>query len=153
MIICKSPTGMIIDWVLRFVNDGYLPLLTTNRHNLKILGLISSDSGMFQCVGMNNAGSVQASAFLEVIPIGNFLTFLFHHIWGVFGSCVDLVWKRFSWEKDFSIETKSNDATVDSQPADIIFILPWVNFSFCFILFSFVLHLPSLISFACFLSS
>lgn len=43
------------------------------RHNLKILGLISSDSGMFQCVGMNNAGSVQASAFLEVIPLGNFL--------------------------------------------------------------------------------
>lgn len=42
-----------------------------NRHNLKILGLISSDSGMFQCVGINNVGSVQASAFLEVIPIGN----------------------------------------------------------------------------------
>lgn len=43
------------------------------RHNLKIHGVISHDSGMFQCVGMNNAGSVQASAFLEVIPLGNFL--------------------------------------------------------------------------------
>lgn len=41
-----------------------------DRHNLRILGLLSTDSGMFQCVGVNNAGSVQASAFLEVIPIG-----------------------------------------------------------------------------------
>lgn len=43
---------------------------THHSHNLKILGLISSDAGMFQCVGMNPAGSVQASAFLEVVPIG-----------------------------------------------------------------------------------
>lgn len=50
---------------------------SSTRHNLKILGLLSSDSGMFQCVGMNNAGSVQASAFLEVIPIGNFSLFSF----------------------------------------------------------------------------
>lgn len=34
---------------------------------------------MFQCVGVNNAGGVQASAFLEVIPIGNFLA-LFHFV-------------------------------------------------------------------------
>ncbi|KAL7046588.1 hypothetical protein ACKWTF_002648 [Chironomus riparius] len=40
-------------------------------HNLKILGLISSDSGMFQCIGTNSAGSVQASAYLEVLQIGS----------------------------------------------------------------------------------
>jgi uncharacterized membrane protein len=49
------------------------------RHNLKILGLISSDSGMFQCVGINNAGSIQASVFLEVIPLGKCCNFL--NIW------------------------------------------------------------------------
>lgn len=43
-----------------------------NSHNLKILGLISSDAGMFQCIGMNPAGSVQTSAFLEVVPAGEF---------------------------------------------------------------------------------
>lgn len=36
------------------------------------MGLISSDAGMFQCVGINPAGSVQASAFLEVVPIGEY---------------------------------------------------------------------------------
>uniref|UniRef100_A0A1L8DK65 Putative axon guidance receptor dscam n=1 Tax=Nyssomyia neivai TaxID=330878 RepID=A0A1L8DK65_9DIPT len=35
--------------------------------NLKILGLIASDAGMFQCIGSNPAGSIQASARLEII--------------------------------------------------------------------------------------
>ena len=35
-------------------------------HNLKILGLLQSDAGMFQCVGSNPAGSVQASAQLKI---------------------------------------------------------------------------------------
>ena len=39
-------------------------------HNLRILGLISSDAGMFQCIGTNTAGSVQASARLEIISQG-----------------------------------------------------------------------------------
>lgn len=46
------------------------------RHNLKILGLISSDSGMFQCIGTNSGGSVQASAFLEVLQIGKNVVYL-----------------------------------------------------------------------------
>nr|XP_040221413.2 neogenin isoform X2 [Anopheles coluzzii] len=36
-------------------------------HNLKIFGLIGSDAGMFQCIGTNPAGSVQAAARLEII--------------------------------------------------------------------------------------
>ncbi|CAD7076874.1 unnamed protein product [Hermetia illucens] len=36
-------------------------------HNLRILGLLNSDAGMFQCVGSNPAGSVQASARLKII--------------------------------------------------------------------------------------
>lgn len=37
-----------------------------SRHNLRILGLINSDAGMFQCVGSNPAGSVQAAARLRI---------------------------------------------------------------------------------------
>ncbi|XP_067629929.1 neogenin isoform X6 [Eurosta solidaginis] len=36
-------------------------------HNLRILGLLQSDAGMFQCVGTNPAGSVQAAARLRVV--------------------------------------------------------------------------------------
>ena len=34
--------------------------------SLKILGLVSSDAGIYQCIGRNQAGSVQASAQLRV---------------------------------------------------------------------------------------
>lgn len=36
------------------------------RHNLRILGLLESDAGMFQCIGSNPAGSVQAGARLQI---------------------------------------------------------------------------------------
>ncbi|XP_036331556.1 neogenin isoform X2 [Rhagoletis pomonella] len=36
-------------------------------HNLRIFGLLQSDAGMFQCVGTNPAGSVQAAARLRVV--------------------------------------------------------------------------------------
>ncbi|XP_013100732.2 neogenin isoform X1 [Stomoxys calcitrans] len=39
-------------------------------HNLRILGLLQSDAGMFQCVGTNPAGSVQAGARLRVLHPG-----------------------------------------------------------------------------------
>lgn len=39
-------------------------------HNLRILGLINSDAGMFQCVGTNPEGSVQAAARLQIIETG-----------------------------------------------------------------------------------
>lgn len=41
-----------------------------NGHNLRILGLIESDAGMFQCVAANPAGSVQASARLQIAQPG-----------------------------------------------------------------------------------
>lgn len=49
-------------------------MIYTFSHNLKILGLISSDAGMFQCMGTNPAGSIQAAARLEVLTAGNFLS-------------------------------------------------------------------------------
>ena len=35
-----------------------------NGHNLKILGLVPGDAGMYQCFGDNVAGSVQTSTRL-----------------------------------------------------------------------------------------
>lgn len=45
-------------------------------HNLRILGLLQSDAGMFQCVGINPAGSVQAAARLRIIQPGELKYFL-----------------------------------------------------------------------------
>ncbi|XP_060653396.1 neogenin isoform X4 [Drosophila nasuta] len=42
-----------------------------NGHNLRIHGLLYSDAGMFQCIGTNPAGSVQASARLRVVAPGD----------------------------------------------------------------------------------
>ncbi|XP_017078508.1 neogenin isoform X3 [Drosophila eugracilis] len=62
--------------VIRWLKNG--DLITPNDymqlvdgHNLKILGLLNSDAGMFQCVGTNAAGSVQAAARLRVVPQGD----------------------------------------------------------------------------------
>lgn len=39
-------------------------------HNLQIHGLINSDAGMFQCIGSNPAGSIQAAARLQIGKLG-----------------------------------------------------------------------------------
>lgn len=41
-----------------------------NGHNLRIVGLLPTDSGMFQCVGSNPAGIVQAAAKLQIVTPG-----------------------------------------------------------------------------------
>ncbi|XP_055609212.1 neogenin isoform X3 [Uranotaenia lowii] len=58
--------------VIQWLKNG--DLITPNEymqivggHNLKIFGLIGSDAGMFQCIGTNPAGSVQAAARLEIV--------------------------------------------------------------------------------------
>ncbi|XP_035794754.1 neogenin-like isoform X2 [Anopheles albimanus] len=58
--------------IIQWLKNG--DLITPNEymqivggHNLKIFGLIGSDAGMFQCIGTNPAGSVQAAARLEII--------------------------------------------------------------------------------------
>ncbi|RZC39998.1 neogenin, partial [Asbolus verrucosus] len=38
-----------------------------NGHNLKIMGLMTSDSGIFQCFASNPAGNIQAAASLKVV--------------------------------------------------------------------------------------
>ncbi|EAT33150.1 AAEL014592-PA [Aedes aegypti] len=67
--------------IIQWLKNG--DLITPNEymqivggHNLKIFGLIGSDAGMFQCIGTNPAGSVQAAARLEIIEPGNLLLFL-----------------------------------------------------------------------------
>ena len=42
------------------------------RTNLRITGLLSSDTGIFQCVASNAAGNIQASSSLKVYDIGWF---------------------------------------------------------------------------------
>lgn len=59
-----------------------------NGHNLRILGLIESDAGMFQCVGTNAAGSVQAAARLQIAVPGK-------RIGGA--ESVEKFFLRFSW--------------------------------------------------------
>ncbi|XP_059613953.1 neogenin [Phlebotomus argentipes] len=58
--------------VVQWLKNG--DLITPNDYmqivggsNLRILGLIGSDAGMFQCIGSNPAGAIQASARLEII--------------------------------------------------------------------------------------
>ncbi|XP_017838643.1 neogenin isoform X2 [Drosophila busckii] len=60
---------------IRWLKNG--DLVTPNEymqldagHNLRIVGLLPSDTGMFQCVGTNPAGSVHASARIRVVLPG-----------------------------------------------------------------------------------
>ncbi|XP_025405538.1 neogenin isoform X3 [Sipha flava] len=48
----------------RIKQDEYLQFVSGT--NLKILGLMTMDSGMFQCLASNPAGNIQSSAFLNV---------------------------------------------------------------------------------------
>jgi hypothetical protein len=41
-----------------------------NGNNLKILGLVASDFGIYQCIGSNPAGNVQAAASLTIYSSG-----------------------------------------------------------------------------------
>ena len=43
-----------------------IPSQMVRGTSLKILGLVSSDSGIYQCIATNEAGSVQAAAQLRV---------------------------------------------------------------------------------------
>lgn len=42
-------------------------------HNLRILGLLRSDAGMFQCIGVNSVGSIQEAAHLKVIQYSKYI--------------------------------------------------------------------------------
>ena len=42
----------------------------TNGKNLKILGLVNSDMGIYQCFGSNELGNVQAGAQLVILQTG-----------------------------------------------------------------------------------
>lgn len=47
------------------MNTDYMQLV--NGNNLKILGLMSQDAGIFQCVASNAAGNIQAASHLTVL--------------------------------------------------------------------------------------
>lgn len=57
---------------VRWTKDG-LPLqesnyMIENEDHLRIMGLVTSDSGYYQCHGSNELGSIQAIAQLVVLP-------------------------------------------------------------------------------------
>lgn len=52
------------------VESDYFQLV--NGYNLKILGLVSSDTSIYQCVGSNSAGNIQASAQLIILKSDSF---------------------------------------------------------------------------------
>ncbi|XP_037952309.1 neogenin-like isoform X2 [Teleopsis dalmanni] len=61
----------VIQWLKNgevITPSDYMQLIA--GHNLRILGLLQSDAGMFQCIGTNPAGSVQAAARLRVVQPG-----------------------------------------------------------------------------------
>ncbi|XP_015837098.1 neogenin isoform X4 [Tribolium castaneum] len=47
------------------ISNDYYQIV--NGHNLKIMGLMPSDSGIFQCFASNPAGNIQAAASLKVL--------------------------------------------------------------------------------------
>lgn len=52
-------------------------------NNLKILGLVREDSGMYQCVAHNSAGDAQASAQLRVLKSSEYSFYDFQFIGSV----------------------------------------------------------------------
>ena len=50
------------------VPSDYFQILENN--NLRILGLVASDAGLYQCLAENEVGNVQASAQLVVLESG-----------------------------------------------------------------------------------
>ncbi|XP_021933563.1 neogenin isoform X2 [Zootermopsis nevadensis] len=45
-------------------------LQVVNGYNLRILGLMEMDAGVFQCIGSNAAGNIQAAAMLTIVQPG-----------------------------------------------------------------------------------
>jgi neogenin len=46
-------------------------LQVVNGYNLRILGLMEMDAGVFQCVSSNAAGNIQAAARLTIVQPGD----------------------------------------------------------------------------------
>jgi neogenin len=65
----------LVHWIKNgdiIVQNDYLQVV--NGYNLRILGLMGIDAGIFQCIGSNAAGNIQAAARLTIIQPGNILS-------------------------------------------------------------------------------
>ena len=51
-----------------FTPSDYFQII--DGRNLRILGLLESDAGIYQCLAENDVGNIQASAQLVVLPEG-----------------------------------------------------------------------------------
>ena len=83
-IIAKSQSDVVLDcdvinqedssikWLKNsevVVTSDYF-LVENSGQRLRILGLLPSDSGLYQCVVSNDAGVIQSAATLTVLPLG-----------------------------------------------------------------------------------
>ena len=74
-----SHTRIVINdgYSLSDIQDSYLvsesEYFKYIGHNLKILGLMETDSGYFQCVGRNDVGQIHSVAQLIVLDEGGLL--------------------------------------------------------------------------------
>ena len=53
------------------ISSDYFQII--DGRNLKILGLVKSDSGFYQCIAANDVGNVQASAQLIIFEKGKLI--------------------------------------------------------------------------------
>lgn len=61
----------ILEWYKNgdiILPNEYLQII--QGRNLRILGLVKSDSGIYQCFATNSVGSIQSSAQLVVVDSG-----------------------------------------------------------------------------------
>jgi len=56
-------------------------LIEKSGQRLRILGLLQSDSGLYQCIISNDAGQIQSAAVLNVLPSGWLLSTYCHCYW------------------------------------------------------------------------
>ena len=63
---------MITLFTMQYNNNVIINNQMVGGTNLKILGLVSSDAGVYQCIATSQAGSVQASAQLQVLSKGKY---------------------------------------------------------------------------------
>jgi len=71
----EASSAAVIKWFKNgevVVTSDYF-LVDQSGRRLRILGLLASDAGVYQCFVSNDAGMVQSAVLLSVLPLGSLL--------------------------------------------------------------------------------